>query len=132
VPLHQSLWLFNQEVDFMDFARIRRDVFPSMHVAISFVAWLYAYRNSKKLFWILSPLILSLWLSTLYLRYHYLIDVVAGLILAPLSFVLANWLFRRWGDIPVSFAIPWRWAERLPWLSKSAALEGPEKVGEGR
>ena len=66
VPLHQS-WVFNREVDFMDFARIRRDVFPSLHVAISFVVWLYAYRNSKKLFWILSPLILSLWLSTLYL-----------------------------------------------------------------
>jgi len=40
VPLNQSLWLFNREVDFMDFARIRRDVFPSMHVAMSFVVWL--------------------------------------------------------------------------------------------
>ena len=132
VPLHQAVWVFNQEVDFMDFARIRRDVFPSMHVAISFVVWLYAYRNSKKLFWILSPLILSLWLSTLYLRYHYLIDVVVGLILAPLSFLLANWLFRRWGDIPVSLPIPTSWAERLPWLSKPATVEGPEKVGEGQ
>lgn len=132
VPLHQAVWAFNQEVNFMDFARIRRDVFPSMHVAISFVVWLYAYRNSKKLFWILSPLILSLWLSTLYLRYHYLIDVVVGLILAPLSFLLANWLFRRWGDIPVSLPIPTSWAERLPWLSKPATVEGPEKVGEGQ
>src|SRR5208282_2913135 len=44
VPLHQSLSVFNREFDFMDFARIRRDVFPSMHVAISFVVWLYAYR----------------------------------------------------------------------------------------
>ena len=33
VPLHQSIWMFNREVDFMDFARIRRDVFPSLHVA---------------------------------------------------------------------------------------------------
>jgi membrane-associated phospholipid phosphatase len=132
VPLHQSLGLFNQEVDFMDFARIRRDVFPSMHVAISLVVWLYAYRNSKKLFWLLSPLILSLWFSTLYLRYHYLVDVVAGLILAPISFLLANWLFRRWGDIPVSVAIPRTWAERLPWFSKPAALENPEKVGGSR
>ena len=106
VPLQQSVSMFSREVDFMDFARIRRDVFPSLHVAISFVVWLYAYRNSKKLFWILSPLILSLWVSTIYLRYHYLIDVVAGLILAPLSFLLANWLFQRFGEIPVSVAIP--------------------------
>jgi membrane-associated phospholipid phosphatase len=127
VPLHQGLAMLNHEVDFMDFARIRRDVFPSLHVAISFVVWLYAYRNSKKLFWILSPLILSLWVSTVYLRYHYLIDVVAGLILAPLSFVLANWLFRHFGEIPVSLAIPASWAEKLPWLPRAQAVEGPPK-----
>jgi len=130
VPLHQSLWVFNREVDFMDFARIRRDVFPSLHVAISFVVWLYAYRNSKKLFWILSPLVLSLWLSTLYLRYHYLIDVVAGLILAPLSYLLANWLFRCFGEIPVSVAIPASWAERLPRFSHPSQVGAPPK-GEG-
>lgn len=118
VPLSHSIWMFNRDVDFMDFARIRRDVFPSLHVAISFVVWLYAYRNSKWLFWILSPLILSLWLSTLYLRYHYLIDVVAGLILAPLSFLLGNWLFRHWGDVPLSVAVPASWAERMPWLAR--------------
>lgn len=132
VPLHQSMWVFSREVDFMDFARIRRDVFPSLHVAISFIVWLYAYRNSKKLFWILSPLILSLWLSTLYLRYHYLIDVVAGLILAPLAYLLANWLFHRFGEIPVSVAIPPSWAERLPWIFKPPRVEGPQKVEDGR
>jgi membrane-associated phospholipid phosphatase len=132
VPLHQSLGVFNRELDFMDFARIHRDVFPSLHVAISFVVWLYAYRNSKKLFWILSPLILSLWLSTLYLRYHYLIDVVAGLILAPLSYLLANALFRRFGEIPVSVAVPASWAERLPRLAKPPQVDAPSKVEERR
>ncbi|MGO8792067.1 MAG: phosphatase PAP2 family protein [Terriglobia bacterium] len=130
VPLSHSIWMFNRDVDFMDFARIRRDVFPSLHVAISFVVWLYAYRNSKKLFWILSPLILSLWLSTLYLRYHYLIDVVAGLILAPLSYLLANWLYKRFGEIPVSLPIPASWAERLPRLSPPPELRG--KVEDGQ
>src|SRR4029077_18302191 len=108
-------------------ARIKRDVFPSLHVAISFVVWLYAYRNSKKLFWILSPLMLSLWFSTLYLRYHYLIDVVAGLILAPLSYWLANGLFRRFGEIPVSVAVPARWAEHLPRLTQPSKMKGSRK-----
>ncbi|MGA3327020.1 MAG: phosphatase PAP2 family protein [Terriglobia bacterium] len=132
VPLHQSMGVFNREVDFMDFARIQRDVFPSLHVAISFVVWLYAYRNSKRFFWILSPLILSLWFSTLYLRYHYLIDVVAGLILAPLCFLLANWLFRRCGEIPVSLAVSAKWAERLPGLSNPPRVEPPQKAEDGR
>lgn len=118
VPLDKSIWMFNRNIDFMDFARIRRDVFPSLHVAISFVVWLYAYRNSKKLFWILAPLILSLWLSTLYLRYHYLIDVVAGLFLAPFSFMLGNWLYRRFGEILVSVRVPADWAEVLSPFSK--------------
>ena len=132
VPLRQSMGVFNREMDFMDFARIRRDVFPSLHVGISFVVWLYAYRNSKKLFWIISPLILSLWVSTVYLRYHYVIDVIAGLILAPISYLLANWLFRHFGDVPVSFAIPESWAERLPWLAKPRPAALPEKVNEGQ
>jgi membrane-associated phospholipid phosphatase len=130
VPLYQSVSMFNHDFDFMDFARIRRDVFPSLHVGISFVVWLYAYRNSKKLFWFLSPLILSLWFSTVYLRYHYMIDVVAGFILAPLCFLLANWLFRRFGEIPVSVTIPTSWAKRLPWLPHSPEVNAPPKVEE--
>jgi membrane-associated phospholipid phosphatase len=94
------------------------------------VVWLYAYRNSKKLFWFLSPLILSLWFSTVYLRYHYMIDVVAGFILAPLCFLLANWLFRRFGEIPVSVTIPTNWAKRLPWLPHSPEVNAPPKVEE--
>jgi membrane-associated phospholipid phosphatase len=132
VPLYQSVSMFNREFDFMDFARIRRDVFPSLHVGISFVVWLYAYRNSKKLFWFLSPLILSLWFSTLYLRYHYMIDVVAGFILAPLSFMLANWLFHRFGEIPVSFSIPANWAKHLPGLPQRPEVDDAQKVEDGR
>jgi len=113
VPLSQPIPLFNQQLEFMDFARIHRDVFPSMHVAISFLVWLYAFRNSRPLFWLLSPLILSLWVSTIYLRYHYLIDVAAGFVLAPASFLLANWLFGRFGDLALPIPIPAAWADGL-------------------
>jgi membrane-associated phospholipid phosphatase len=119
VALSTPLAVLHRQMEFMDFARIRRDVFPSLHVGISFVVWLYAWRNSKRLFWILSPFILSLWVSTVYLRYHYLIDCVAGLILAPLSYALANWLFARYGDIRVALPMPRGWAERLRRLGPS-------------
>jgi membrane-associated phospholipid phosphatase len=113
VPLSQPFTVLTQQAEFVDFARVQRDVFPSLHVGISFVVWLYAYRNSKPLFWILSPFILSLWVSTVYLRYHYLVDVVAGLILAPLCFWFSNWMFKRIGIIPVLIRLPARWAERI-------------------
>ena len=123
VALGVPLDLMNRQIEFMDFARIKRDVFPSLHVGISFVVWLYAFRNSRKLFWILSPLVLSLFVSTIYLRYHYLIDVVAGLVLAPSCFFFANWLFKRRSEIRVSLPVPGAWAERL-------ALRGDAEVKE--
>jgi membrane-associated phospholipid phosphatase len=113
VPLDQPFTILSQQAEFVDFARVQRDVFPSLHVGISFIVWLYAWRNSKRLFWILSPLILSLWLSTVYLRYHYLVDVVAGLILAPLCFCFSNWMFKRIGIISVPVWLPEKWAERV-------------------
>ena len=113
VSLSQPVAIFNQQLAFMDLARIHRDVFPSMHVAISFLVWLYAWRNSKALFWAVSPLVLSLWVSTIYLRYHYLIDVAAGLLLAPASFLLANWLFARYSNLAVPIPIPASWVDGI-------------------
>jgi membrane-associated phospholipid phosphatase len=101
-------------MQFMDFVKIRRDVFPSLHVGISFLVWMYAYRNSRWLFAILAPVMLSLWFSTLYLRQHYLIDVVAGLVLAPHCYLLANWLFAHFGEEPISFSIPMEGKRSLP------------------
>ena len=121
VGLSQPLEMFNRQMDFMDYARIQRDVFPSLHVGISFVVWLYAYRNSRRLFWILMPLVLSLWVSTVYLRFHYLVDCVMGLILAPASFALANWLFARFGDLRLSVELPEAWAALLRRLGPGPA-----------
>lgn len=126
VPLSQPLEVFNRQIEFMDFARIQRDVFPSLHVGISFVVWLYAYRNSRKLFWLLSPLVLSLWVSTVYLRYHYVVDCVAGLILAPLCFLLANWLFKRFGEVHVT--LPFFAAGRPAPLAKDVDMTKREEA----
>lgn len=131
VALTQPLAIVNRQIEFMDYARITRDVFPSLHVAISFVVWMYAFRNSRRLFWILSPLILSLWVSTVYLRYHYLINIVAGFILAPPCFLLANWLFRRWGEVQFSIAVPASWVERTRhWGLRAETPEAPAKPEE--
>lgn len=120
VALSTPLAALNRQMEFMDFARIRRDVFPSLHVAISFVVWLYAWRNSKRLFYILAPVILSLWLSTVYLRYHYLIDCIAGLALAPLSYAVANRLFRRFATVGLWLPLPRSWVEGLRRLGTPA------------
>jgi len=70
------------------------DVFPSIHAAVS--AYLLGfdalyYRRRFRL--LLLPCVL-LWLSTIYLRYHYLIDVAAGFTLA-LAGLGVVWLYQR-------------------------------------
>jgi membrane-associated phospholipid phosphatase len=100
------------------------------HLAISFVVWLYALRNSRPLFWVLSPLVLSLRVSTIYLRYHYLVDVVAGLFLAPVSFLLANWLFGRFGNLALPIPIPAAWAHGLACIGITGAGKATEPLGK--
>ncbi len=46
-------------------------------------------------------------------RIHYLVDIVAGLILAPVCFWLSNRLFRGYQEIRVPLPVPDAWARRL-------------------
>jgi membrane-associated phospholipid phosphatase len=68
----------------------KTDAFPSGHTAIALVSLMYAGKMREKvLFRLLVPVVLALLVSTVYLRYHYVIDVIAGIALATLTMVLA-------------------------------------------
>jgi membrane-associated phospholipid phosphatase len=62
-----------------------RAAFPSLHSAASLVALVYAWRYVRPWFFVLLPFVLGLWVSTIYLRHHYFVDLVAGWLLAPLA-----------------------------------------------
>jgi membrane-associated phospholipid phosphatase len=73
----------------------KTDAFPSGHTAIALVNLYYAGKMREKLlFGILLPLVVALIVSTVYLRYHYVVDVMAGMVLAGLTIVLAPYLER--------------------------------------
>jgi membrane-associated phospholipid phosphatase len=58
------------------------DVFPSLHTAVSVYILAFAYRHARWEFcWLLLP-VAGICVSTVYLRYHYLVDVICGLVLA--------------------------------------------------
>lgn len=69
---------------------------PSPHTAAATIMWLMAYRYHRPSFWILSPIILSLYVSTFYCRYHYLTDAVVGIVTALLALKLAPVLMEYW------------------------------------
>lgn len=63
----------------------RVDVWPSLHCAVSSFILGFARRHHRNEFrWLLLP-VAGLWLSTLYLHYHYFIDVLSGFALAAFA-----------------------------------------------
>lgn len=73
-----------------------RAAFPSLHAAVSLVVLVYAWRHLRAWFWALLPFVLGLWASTIYLRHHYTVDVLAGWALAPVAVFLAPRLDAWW------------------------------------
>jgi membrane-associated phospholipid phosphatase len=61
---------------------VLRDAFPSGHTMLTVVTLIYAFRTRANVRWILLPLGLSLIVSTIFLRYHYVIDVIGGVAFA--------------------------------------------------
>ncbi|MCX6069191.1 MAG: phosphatase PAP2 family protein, partial [Chloroflexi bacterium] len=68
------------------------DVFPSLHCAVTaFLLW-FDRRHSPRRFRVLLVPCLGLWLATIYLRYHYFVDVIGGFALAAFG----CWITQRW------------------------------------
>jgi membrane-associated phospholipid phosphatase len=72
------------------------DVFPSGHTMISVAVLLVAWKRARDVFWVLLPIATMLIISTVYCRYHYVIDVIAGTTLAfvtvPIGDGIYGWL----------------------------------------
>lgn len=57
------------------------DVFPSLHVLITCILLDHDWRDVRRRFWIMVLPSLGLLISTVYLRYHYGADILAGFLL---------------------------------------------------
>ncbi|MBN1283089.1 MAG: phosphatase PAP2 family protein [Proteobacteria bacterium] len=74
--------------------------FPSLHVAISTVALIYAWRYRKlnrtcsAIWYAYVPLVTSLWVATVYLRHHWVIDIFAGWAVAGIAYAGTELLAR--------------------------------------
>jgi len=77
---------------------IARDCFPSLHTGISLVMLIFVYRYRKKWLWIYAPWTAIIVFSTLYLRIHYGIDVIAGAALAFTTCQLGPLYVKMWSS----------------------------------
>jgi membrane-associated phospholipid phosphatase len=75
---------------------VARDCFPSMHTAHTTVVLAFTWRFSRRLFALYLPIAVGLFISTVYLRMHYVVDVFAGFAVAAAAVALGPRLERWW------------------------------------
>lgn len=78
----------------MDATRISYDCFPSMHTCCTLLLGVCAWQWSRRLFWLISPVVVLMPFACVYLRYHYVIDVLVGAALVYPLIWLSNRLER--------------------------------------
>lgn len=91
----------------------RTDIFPSLHTAVPTFLTLFSFRHRKlspfRYTWpVMGFVTVNIILATMFLRWHYLLDVIAGITLATTAFVTARFLparedeaRRSLGDAPI-------------------------------
>ena len=75
---------------------VTRSSFPSLHCALSCTALLFAHRfgnlwprHPRTLVWVYLIPVVSLWTATVYLRHHWIPDIVAGILLAVCTYFIS-------------------------------------------
>ncbi len=92
--LHEAklhgLWLFESMRHTLDrLESAHYDCFPSGHTELTLIAWWGSRLISKQLMAVFSVYSLAIIYATVYLRYHYTVDVLAGAVLAAVLLVAA-------------------------------------------
>jgi membrane-associated phospholipid phosphatase len=104
--LHSQLGLFELQQGAFDSADpLRtRSAFPSLHCSLALLTLRYSYRFSDVVwprhprlwFRIVLGVVVSLWISVVYLRHHWVVDMFAGLAVGAVANYLAPILRLRW------------------------------------
>src|SRR5438445_6134498 len=74
---------------------VSRDAFPSGHTDITLLSILLAFKFQTRVRWFVAVIGASLIFSTVYLRYHYVIDVIGGAVLALITLYTWEWVRDR-------------------------------------
>jgi membrane-associated phospholipid phosphatase len=69
---------------------IKRDAFPSGHTGVALTVLYLSRVHAKGLFRFFLPCVIALILSTVYCRYHYVVDVLGGILLALITIYLGE------------------------------------------
>jgi membrane-associated phospholipid phosphatase len=92
----RGLWLFRGMQSALDrLESAHYDCFPSGHTELTILAWWSSRQISSRLFWLYFSYTLGIIFATVYLRYHYTIDLVAGALLALVLVIGAPAIYQK-------------------------------------
>ena len=80
---------------------------PSSHVAVALCTVSFSFRYLRRIRYVHLAVALLLCLSTVYCRYHYVVDVVAGLVTAAVLIPTGNWLYFRFSQLEPESQADW-------------------------
>jgi membrane-associated phospholipid phosphatase len=86
-------WILDWTLKSVNDGSNRVDVFPSIHFAATFYLLIFDWQNHRRRFWWALLPCAILWFSTLYLRFHYFVDLVAGFMVT----LIAWWVAESYG-----------------------------------
>ena len=69
--------------------------FPSSHVGIALILSYVAYKHQKTLFYFCLPFAIGICFATVYLKAHYLVDVLAAIITVPIFIYLSGYVYNK-------------------------------------
>ncbi|MBN2264364.1 MAG: phosphatase PAP2 family protein, partial [Candidatus Aminicenantes bacterium] len=75
---------------------------PSPHCAVATVMWVMARKYTRRGFLWLAPIMLSLYVSTVYGRFHYVSDMLIGIAVGLLVILAAPAVARAWDGRPAA------------------------------
>ncbi len=96
-PVREAQGFSGVMFDIADFVNMKRNYFPSLHVSFAFTAALFYSSKTNKA----GALLFFIWasaisVSTILIHEHYLIDVIAGILLAFVCWkIIGRWAIRK-------------------------------------
>lgn len=75
---------------------IKRDAFPSGHTGVALVVSWLGRQYHRVFFFVTLPVVSLLVFSTVYCRYHYVVDVIGGIVLAAITIIIGQRFYGYW------------------------------------
>lgn len=88
-------YLFGKIMCFLHTMERATGAFPSSHTGMAVIFSYIFFRHIKKLFFLTLPFVVGICFATVYLKEHYVIDVLAGMISAPLFILFSSSIYNK-------------------------------------